>query len=69
MDGSSLGTVYAGSEVDEGVYATTDGGATWTAVVAGLPRMKIVAIVVDPANPKNVYVAPEHGGVWKSATR
>lgn len=59
------GTVYAGG-CTTGMYKSTDGGATWTAVDNGLtpapaPAGAVVSImvnniVVDPVNPSIVYV-------------
>ncbi len=40
----------------DGVWKTTDGGATWNHV--GLPKSRYIGrIVVDPVNPSRVYVA------------
>jgi len=40
----------------DGVYKSTDGGATWTDVLS-LPTARIGKIVVDPLNSQRVYVA------------
>ena len=49
----------------DGVYKTTDGGETWTAM--GLPNSEHVAkIIVDPANSDTVYVCAP-GRLWSDS--
>lgn len=43
------------------VYRSTDGAASWTSVTANLPDAPTSAVVVDPNNPKVVYVAMDTG--------
>ena len=44
------------SSIGDGVWGTTDGGKTWTHL--GLDNTQsIQRVVVDPTNPKIVYVA------------
>ena len=53
-------TVYAGGYPD--VYASEDGGFTWTDRSFGLgTRGAVETIVVDPIDPKRVYVGKEGG--------
>lgn len=40
-----------------GLWKTTNGGTTWTALTDNLPVIGITAIAVDPANPNNLYIA------------
>jgi photosystem II stability/assembly factor-like uncharacterized protein len=79
---SDLNVVYVGtgepnnrqsSSIGNGVYGTTDGGATWTHL--GLENTQSIArIVVDPLNPNIVFVAAvghlfgpnEDRGLYKS---
>src|SRR5206468_432015 len=49
-------TIYVGGGRC-GLWKTTDGGATWTAIGDSLPTMAIAAIAIDPFNPSQVYVA------------
>lgn len=65
MSPSDSNTVYVGTgeanaAVDSydgnGVFRTTDGGATWTSLGLGETR-RIGAIEVDPSNPDRIYVA------------
>ena len=53
------------------VYKTTDGGASWHEITAGLPSLKgKMGIAISPANPQIVYMAIEakdgEGGVYRS---
>lgn len=47
------------------VYKTTDGGASWLAVGTGLPDVPFTAIVIDPLQPKHIYVGGDLGA-WVS---
>jgi ligand-binding sensor domain-containing protein len=64
---SSFGTdnLYAGTS--SGVYASTDGGATWVPMNAGLPSGRVMGLVVDPASPPRLFAAVEGRGVFASA--
>lgn len=43
------------------VFRSTDGGATWTDLSAGLPTLPINAIEVHPGNANHVWVAADKG--------
>jgi photosystem II stability/assembly factor-like uncharacterized protein len=65
-------TLYAGTIYTEkgvggfgGVYKSTDGGATWQAVNASLPKYEIYALAIDPQTPATIY-AGTYDGVYKS---
>jgi photosystem II stability/assembly factor-like uncharacterized protein len=68
--------VYAAAADAGGVFKTSDGGATWTAVNTGLPTQiggfpvtDFTAIAVDPTTPTTVYVGRSSGspaGLYKS---
>ncbi len=52
-----------------GIYKTTDEGATWTKLTAGLPAvMGKIGVAVSPARPDRVYanIEAEEGGVFRS---
>ncbi|MCF1751746.1 WD40/YVTN/BNR-like repeat-containing protein [Mariniradius sediminis] len=51
-----LGALWADSD-ERGVYKTTDGGATWTKVLAGMPNVGCSDIIMDPSNPDVLYAA------------
>jgi photosystem II stability/assembly factor-like uncharacterized protein len=57
--GASLGTVYA-AVIGQGVFRSTDGGRSWTAVNAGLPQLQVRDLAIDPADPQRVWVALDH---------
>jgi photosystem II stability/assembly factor-like uncharacterized protein len=48
-------TIYAGT--GGGVFRSTNGGRTWTAMNNGLTSRNVVAIVMDPSTPSTLYVA------------
>ncbi len=55
-------TAYAGT--DTGVYRTTNGGATWTAVSGGLTLLDIKALAISPV-PGSLYCGTNGRGVFK----
>lgn len=61
-------TLYAATS--EGVYKSSDSGATWTAKNEGLPTLKrAMSLVVDPGNTSLIYVTiwakPGSAGGWE----
>ncbi len=46
--GGGNGAGGCGPDIPGGVYKTTDGGATWTAVNAGITNFSIRSLAVDP---------------------
>src|SRR5262245_46645393 len=46
---------YYVAGADGGVWRSTDAGATWTAVTAGLPSSAIGALALDPQNESVIY--------------
>jgi hypothetical protein len=57
-------TVYAG--LDGGVFKSTNGGAAWSAVNAGLTSSYVNALAIDPTAPATVYAGYDYYGVFKS---
>ena len=52
-----------------GIWKSTDGGASWTRLAEGLPKlMGKIGVAVSPANPERVYaiVEAEKGGLFRS---
>jgi hypothetical protein len=43
------------------IYASTNGGATWTNITANLPKVPANSLVVDPNDANTVYVALDAG--------
>jgi photosystem II stability/assembly factor-like uncharacterized protein len=58
--------VYAGLDRG-GVYRSADGGRTWTR--AGLRRLTVLSLAVDPASSDVVYAATRSRGLYRSANR
>jgi hypothetical protein len=58
-----------------GLFKSTNGGATWTHASNGLPswsgsnttKLNVFAIAVDPSNPSTVYAAAARSGVDRSS--
>ncbi|HEU4872435.1 MAG TPA: SBBP repeat-containing protein [Pyrinomonadaceae bacterium] len=48
-------TLYAGT--GNGVFKTTNGGRTWSAINNGLLNRNVVALVMDPSTPSTLYAA------------
>ncbi|HEX6550587.1 MAG TPA: YCF48-related protein, partial [Gammaproteobacteria bacterium] len=75
VDPVTDGTAYATS-LNTGLYKTTDGGKSWSAINTGLtsligPDTQFGQIVVDPVNPQNLYVSvgtstTSENGIYKS---
>ena len=63
LTSASATTLYAGTQ--NGVFKSTDAGATWTPTGNG-PGGFPLAIAVDPTSPQTVYVASAPAGVYKS---
>lgn len=60
-------TVFAATT--EGVFKSTDGGANWSPKRNGLSTfggLEVTNLVVDPANPQNVYISTWGDGVYRS---
>ncbi len=64
-DPSGTGAVYA---VDSGgILVSTDGGSHWTAIDAGLPEQRVLAVAVDPQHPETLLAGLGNAGVYRSA--
>lgn len=64
MDPSDSSVLYAAigrifGDVDNGIYKTTDGGATWTKLLSGLPanwnNQGRIALAIAPTMPSRIY--------------
>ena len=61
------GGVYAVT-ADQGVWASTDGGAHWASIGEGLPGMPVQTLAVDPFQPGHLFVATlGHRGLYTLA--
>ena len=67
IDPSNTQRVYAGTIVNysspDGLMRTTDGGTTWTTVLA---NTEVSSVLVNPSNGQQVYVATTAGSVLRS---
>src|SRR5439155_8626085 len=57
-------TLYAAQSA--GVFKSTDGGANWSSIIAGLTNLKVFALAIDPKTPSTIYAGTNGGGVFKS---
>jgi uncharacterized repeat protein (TIGR01451 family) len=74
VDPLNPSTVYAGVEFPGGVFKSSDGGATWTAVSNGLvfpnttSPLNIRTLAIDVKAPANIYATTFNGvGVYKTS--
>lgn len=51
---------------NEYVYKTRNGGETWEALTKGMSHSRVIAIVIDPELPANVYLGTKGDAVYKS---
>jgi len=65
VDPTDPSTVYAGT-IYEGAFKTTNGGASWSAINAGLAGQLVSGLAIDPATPSTVYAVTLDAGVFKS---
>jgi hypothetical protein len=59
IDPGTPTTLYAGTDV--GVFKSTTGGDSWTAVNEGLTNSFVLALAIDPITPTTLY-AGTYGG-------
>ena len=59
----SPNAIYIGTH-GLGVYVSTDDGASWTAMNAGLGSLFVTTLQVSSSQPKVLYVGTENRGVW-----
>ncbi|KPJ92166.1 MAG: hypothetical protein AMJ53_09885 [Gammaproteobacteria bacterium SG8_11] len=60
----SPNTVFAGTRA--GVFISTNGGDSWTAVNTGLTQPTVSKLAVDPLSSIHLYAGTYSGGVFKS---
>src|SRR5262249_472229 len=53
-------TLYAGTS-SAGVFKSTDGGTSWSAVNSGLTAVHISDVAIDPRNASTLYAATDSG--------
>jgi ligand-binding sensor domain-containing protein len=57
VDPSLANTLYAATDI--GVFVTTDGGTSWSALGTGLPRVVVMGLTLD--NQSRTLAAATHG--------
>lgn len=66
---------YVGGGPGSGLQKSIDGGATWTKIHSGLPKVELgrIGLSISPANPEIIYAiveaAERKGGFYKSTNR
>lgn len=65
IDAANSNNLYAGT--DMGVYASTDGGTSWSPYGNGLPRVAVFDMAIVPASHK-LRIATHGRGIWEVAT-
>ncbi len=66
IDPLTPATLYAGGNHPWGVFKSTDGGGSWTAVNAGLTNLNINALAIARQTPTTLYAGTHGSGVFKS---
>src|SRR5438874_32924 len=65
IDPMTPATLYAGTNA--GVFKSTDGGGSWSAINTSLPSVKyVLALAIDPLTPATLYAGIDIYGVFKS---
>ncbi len=64
-DLSNPRTLYASS--GDGVFKSTDAGASWQTMNTGLPDTRIVSVTIHPMKPSRLYAVASSGQVFRSA--
>jgi photosystem II stability/assembly factor-like uncharacterized protein len=57
------GILYAGTG-ENGVFASEDGGITWTSFSEGLGNLSITKLAISASRPKMLHAGTSYGGVW-----
>ena len=59
-------SVYSGGPDAYRTYKSTDSGASWSAIGAGLPNSGVSSLAIDPVNPNVIFAGTFEDGVFKS---
>lgn len=65
IDAASPNIIYAGS-ANNGIYRSTDSGASWSEINNGLATLDIQVITIDPNLSTTLYAGTAIGGIYKS---
>jgi photosystem II stability/assembly factor-like uncharacterized protein len=66
IDPADARILYVGSE-GGGVFKSSDGGGSWSAINSGLDNLSVFGLVMDPSDPAVLYACGPNG-VYKTAT-
>jgi len=66
IDPQTPATLYAGT-YGGGVFKSSNGGGSWSAVNTGLTNTNVHALAIDPQTPATLYAGTDRGGVFKSS--
>jgi len=61
IDPKNTQTIYAGTE-DGGIFKSTNGGASWTAINNGISKIWVDCLAIDPVNTQTIYAGTGGGG-------
>lgn len=67
IDAQSPGSVYVGTE--NGVFSTTDGGATWTPLNQGLTDVTVKELSIEPNDRGAIYAVTFSGTLFRNTDR
>jgi photosystem II stability/assembly factor-like uncharacterized protein len=56
--------IYVGTD-EGGLFRSTDGSSTWSALSSGLPTSPVFSLAIDPSNTQTIYAGTMYG-VYKS---
>lgn len=65
IDPVNTNILYVATET-EGIFKSTDSGATWATINTGLTPLAVRALAIDPTQPSTIYAGTWEGGVFKS---
>jgi len=72
LDPQTPATLYAGTnflgKTGGGVFKSTDGGASWSAVNAGLTNLQVKTLALDSSTPPRLYAGTVGDGVFVTDT-
>jgi photosystem II stability/assembly factor-like uncharacterized protein len=68
IDPETPTTLYAGTSgpTADGVYKSTNGGASWKPINSGLPSPFVTCLAIDPKTPATIYAGIAHYYIYKS---
>ena len=67
IDPVTPATLYAGT-YSGGVFKSTNGGGSWSAVNAGLGNSNVQALAIDPVTPATLYAGTRGNSVFKGSS-